>query len=588
MRVPVLSADLPAVFNKVSNYIGNNWPKGKINLMQSRETLAYLLGYDSFEEVNFLASSNPLPDAPISMSDVIKSIAVRALYKFGVKPDAITSLIYQAPLNELSFYAATDTERERRAREESGSGKYFIYDESDHLINYKSPLLLIEQFNQRLLPPYKYAVDHNGLIFNWGDYEAILHYLGGIEDAVANIDDQLSVSEFVEQCILPLAWSPVDAFLASAHVNEVRHWQTPKMIRIECVKQGSDSLGYLVFHQGLNAYYPVVCETVGALNDVLSKLFQKKVIRSDNKLRGVLKTSMALSPKPLSNNHWVEKNFDNVEHLNVSGQNFTRTEIFQAYPQLVSNEMLISFLETEPTIMSIPTDVMGSNVYLGHTAIQQGKSSALNSAKIAVESSCIEQRMKVIKYLFDDEIISLKAVSDDLGNEDLSFCNRVGTEVVRLHPELEGVIETEALGCLYLSYEKYVNGNRFAYKCSDRDIGFLSHAISLSPMLSKYRGTGQDGVLAGAIILANFTASPLQHELESIAINYENILAMLTLHRNQSPSINCIETYFKFLSTLNSDFLDHGCPAAPKQKSYGDSMREFIKASRGFRSTQPS
>lgn len=580
MRVPVLSTDLPQSFNKVSKYIGRHWPLGKIGLNQSREVLAYLLGYNSVHEVNHVASSNVLPDT-ISLSKVHLSITCKALFKYGVRPDALYNVIKRTPLKELAFYAVTDVEQSRRAIEASNiSNTFYYYDEHTSIGSYKSPRLFIDQHKEGFLPPYQYAVNHDGMIFSASNYESILFQLGSIEEVLAEIDTEMSVNEFIEQYISPMAWLPLEEFLANAHANEENHWETPFMVRIEHLKNDSAAQGYAVFHLGINAYYPVVCGSINAVNEVLSKLFKGEVILSDKKLDGTLETDISLRPRPFSLNSWKKIDFGNAEHFIVNGQEFIRAESFKPYPQLVSNEILNKFMETVPTLESIPAGTVEANIYLGHTTIQQGKDAALKSAITTIEAAKSDDLRKIIQYVFGNEKVLLSTVKDeDEDEDDLSIWVRVGSDVLKHHPELDGIFEIAALGYLYLSYENYVNGNRYAAKCRERDIAFIANVISTSPMLTTNDALSGDMVLTGALILATYAASS-SVDLESLAINFADISSMLKLHSEQSTKITQIERYSVFLKNLNSEYLSHGEVSQPTEKSYNEQTQELMYAGR--------
>ena len=582
MRVPVLSTDLPEKFNKVAKYIGRHWPQEKLGLNKSREALAYLFGYNSVHEVNQVADSNTLPDT-ISLNKVYSSMVGKALYKYGVRPDTFNTVLYKTPFKELAFYAVTDVEQERIRMEKlrESSGMMFFHDEYQDYVNYKSPSLIVEQHKTSLLPPYQYAVNKNGEIFCSSTYESILNNLGNIEDLVNDIDADISVLKFIDNYIFPLAWLPINEFLDNTHSKERANWKAPYMVKIKHLRQDGTILGYALFHSGYNAYYPVVCESIEAVNGVLAKLYKGELVSPDNKLIGIFETAMSLRPEVSSSEYWSEQDFNNAEHINIDGQRLIRADQFKSYTQLVTNEILNSSLWNSPKKVNIHKNAIDDKVYSDHISIKQTRDETLKSAIQVLEHVKKEDIRKVVQFVFGSDKVSLKTLINNEYDEeyevdeaDLSKWTSVGTEALKLHPELDGIIDIAAMGYLYCDYENYVKGDRYAWHCEKRDIAFIGYTLSNSSMVKGSRVQCEDDVFTGTLLLAAYNDSCINYDLDKFADYYADIIAMLTLHYKQKDDISNIEKYASHLNNCNPEYLTHGDKAHYSEKSSREFMQE--------------
>lgn len=582
MRVPVLSADLPEKFNKVAKYIGRHWPQEKLGLNKSREALAYLFGYNSVHEVNQVADSNALPET-ISLNKVYSSMAGKALYKYGVRPDTFNVVLYKTPFKELAFYAVTDIEQERIRTEKlrKSSGMMYFHDEYQDYVNYKSPALIVEQHKESLIPPYQYAVNKNGEIFCSSTYESILNNLGNIEDLVSDIDADISVFKFIDDYIFPLAWLPISEFLDNTHSKERAHWKTPYMVRIKHLKQDGAVLGYALFHSGYNAYYPVICKSIEAVNDVLAKLYIGELVSPDNELTGIFETAMSLRPEVGSSEYWSEQDFNDAEHINIDGQRLIRAEQFKPYTQLATNEILNSSLWNTPKKVNIHKNAIDEKIYSDHVSIKQTRDETLASAVQVLEHVKLKDIRKVVQFVFSSEKITFKKLISNEYDEkyevdeaDLSKWTSVGADALKLHPELDGIIDIAAMGYLYCDYENYVKGDRYAWHCEKRDIAFIGYALSNSSLIKGSRAQCEDDVFAGTLLLAAYNDSCINYDLDKFAYYYADIIAMLTLHYKQKDDISNIEKYASHLNNCNPEYLTHGDKAHYSEKSSREFMQE--------------
>lgn len=594
MRVPVLSADLPEKFNKVAKYIGRHWPQEKLGLNKSREALAYLFGYNSVHEVNQVATSNTLPDT-IELNKVYSSMAGKALYMYGVRPDTFNALLYKTPFKELAFYQVSDVEQERIRMEKlrESSGIMFFHDEYQDHLNYKSPELIVEQNKQNLIPPYQYAVNKDGEIFCSRTYESILNNLGNIEDLIAEIDTDISASKFIESYVFPLAWLPIGEFLENEHLKNYPRWQTPYMVSINHVRKGGAVLGYALYHHGYNAYYPVICDSVGAVNAILAKIYTGKLITPDNQLNGVLE--MAMSPVPeLSESgceYWSEQDFYNSEHISINGQRLIRTEQFKPYTQLATNEILNSALWNTPNKVKVHKSPIDDKIYSDHKSIKLSKADILKSAIAVLEHVEKEGILKVVQFVFSGDKTSLKTLIDaeyaeeyEVDEDELSTWTEVGAEALQLHPELDVIIDVPAMGYLYCNYENYVKGNRHAFCCEERDIAFIGYMLHSSPKIKGSRVQSEDDVFTGTLLLAAYNDSCINYDLNKFAENYADIIAMLTLHYKQDRYISDIEKYESFMDNQDEKYITHGVKAHYSEKSARDGMLEAFNLGRKFNS----
>ena len=590
MRVPVLSADLPEKFNKVAKYIGRHWPNGKLSLNKSREALAYLFGYNSVHEVNQAAPSNKLPHT-IMLNKIFTSMIGKALYKYSIRPDSFDTVLRKAPFKELAFYTVSDIEQERIRIEKlrESSGMMIYNDEYQDILNYKSPALIVEQHKKSLVPPYRYALNKKGEIFCSSTYESILNDLGNIQELLCNLDHDISVSEFIEKHVFPLAWLPVEKYLENVHFKERACWHVPYMVDIRQLRLSDDELNYALFHKGYNTYYPVACKTIESVNDVLTKIYKAEIVTPNNLFDRSFRIGASIRPKEKANKYLSEQTLKNAEQINIDGQLFIKEKQFQPYTQLISNEILKSVLWNTPNTnkIGIHKNLIDENIYSDHLSIKKSRDELLKSAIQMLKHVETADIRKIVQFVFGGVKLSLKSIianeydeDYELEETDLSKWNNVGVDVLKVHPELNGIIDNAAAGYLYCDYANYIKGDRYAWCCEKRDIAFIGYTLSNSSVIKGSRTQSEDDVFTATLLLAAYSNSSTQYDLDKFSEYYADIITMLTLHYWQEQYISKMEKYAFFLSNKDPLYLTHGEKVHYSENSSGELMQEAMKLGR--------
>lgn len=161
-----------------------------------------------------------------------------------------------------------------------------------------------------------------------------------------------------------------------------------------------------------------------------------------------------------------------------------------------------------------------------------------------------------------------------------SYLPSAGTEALKLHPELDGIIDVAAMGYLYCDYENYVNGDRYSWHCEKRDVAFIGYTLSNSSIIKGSRVHSGDDAFTGTLLLAAYNDSCINYDLDKFADYYADIIAMLTLHYKQKDCISNIEKYALHLDNSNPEYLTHGDKAHYSEKSSGELMQNAMRLGR--------
>jgi hypothetical protein len=587
MRVPVLNNDLPTNFTKVARYLGRHWPQGKLPLNKSRECLAYLMGYNSVHELNKVSMEASLPKS-IDMNSLYASMLVKALYKYRLNPRQLMRLLYKTPFKELSFYNVTNIAIEKRFLDDQRKkGKILIRDEWNDLCSYSTPKVMIAQNKNHSVPPYSYAIRPDGKFFNSWEYEHLINSLGDIQGTVDEIDNGLTAERFIQDYITPLAWGSINNYVDDHTAGEYS-WHPPYMVTVYIVKLDQDKLGYLLYHQGLNAFYPTIYKNEQDLVQSILKLYKCELLEEDPLFPP---QDLNLCQSDISTlksyDRWCNEDFTNYETIYFDGQRLIRANPLKAYTQLYSNPLLIGFNAPYSLLSDIPESLIKPEIYTAHKRIEYMRSNTL----IEVQGEILHMKANEVSEIFEFVFSGLTISFIDIINaeydedyeestDDIEQWNRVGQGVQKHYPELTPFFDLMSLGYTYSDYEQLVNNCRYTFSCTERDVLFLGYALTRSPNLIKSRLSSQDDMLAGVLMISHSSEHLTKSSFDSLKQNYNQVVRMLSLHRDQGSNISDIEKYVKHMDNKDPLYLSHGNLTTLKENSNNEIFGELMKYGR--------
>ena len=591
MRVPVLNSDLPLNFNKVAKYLGRHWPTGKLGLNKSRETLAYLFGYNSIHELNTVANNETLP-SQVEMQRVYASMVGKALYKFSVRPDQLMTVLYRTPFKELAFYKITDYAMEQQLIDEQRKkGHFFFKDEMTNLNAYKSPTLILEQNSRHQLPKYSYAVRPDHTLFASSQYEKTINYLGDIDATVQEIGNELTVEDFVHHHISPLAWISVEDYVDHKDNEGEYRWRTPYMVTVYHAKVENRYIGYMLYHSGLNAYFPVVFNTNDALIKGLIKLYKGECLVHDSSLpSSKVSLSHTFNSKlPTYEIMCQTCDFSNCEEFVFAGQQLIRDEPFSPYVLLYENPILRSLNWEYSVAQEIDENLINNTLYNDHVAIRNTRRKLEDNAIEQVNNLSETLITQTLKTAFRSHSITFDEILQQEYDDDYELpeeCEQrwqsIGEEVLIRHPELVFFFDVLALGNIYCDYQEFIMGERLTHACYERDTGFLGYALSKAPRLTSSRNSSADDLFAGVLVLACFSQNNSDYTMDQLERCFNQIIKMLSLWAKQEREITNLETYTQHLKDHDPLYVTHGEAATYQEVSNNEYMQKLSRVSRKF------
>lgn len=593
MRVPVVKSDLPLKFNKLAKYIGRHWPEGKLSLNHSRESVAVLLGYNSVNEVSKVADNTVLP-ASIEMDKVYRSIASKALIHFGIRPDSLFPVLHRAPFKEMAFYRHSDVEKERLAAETFlKTYGYSYYPDEMSYFGDKSPELLLDLHKQQAIPPYEYAVNQEGLIFCAATFEAVLNKIGSIEEVMADTETTLSQEQFIQRYILPQAWMPVNKYLARSIQPGRARWLTPVLVNVYVARIKGTPVGYMLKHDGYDAYYPVLCSTAEQVLAVLELIFMNAKVEPQQLPEGEILLSASFGrDHDLSSSSattYGEVVLFDHRHLIIDGQPFirdTRSPLLP-YDELQSDPVLKSslVLKNVELVTTISVDVLNPELHKTHKALPDAMSHAATEMITFLNSTSSDRISDVLSTALGSQFTSIHdiLVNDDteLDDEDRDNWRTHGEHAGRQHAELLKFADHEALGYWYMGFEGDIAFNRYPSFCSDRNLAFIAYVLSHSPLFTRSWYSTADNVNAALLVLGYFCKHPAELSVDSLTTSFNAITAMMIRFKAQSKAISAMEYWDNHQKHgLDSQFISNGKKVSYREKSSAESLQELFELAR--------
>ncbi len=580
MRVPVLSNDLPENFNKVAKYIGRHWPDKKLGLNKSRETLAFLFGYNSVHEVYKVAEST-FHSEDVVMSDFYASMVGKALFKYGVRPDDLMSILKKTPFKELTFYKTTDDYRFKKMYEDQrAKGRLLIIDEYPALSNYVSPKIIIDQHHLGVIPPFNYAVKGN-LIFSHDTYESLVSALGSVDKLVSELDSEISTQEFVNEYVLPLAWIPIEKYIIQEN-SPNPYWKLPHMLQVYHAKKDKEgsSLGYMIKHLGYNAFYPILCETIPDVFSALVMVYKKEVINASYMPESDIYLSPAYSAKLNDYQSWVKSSFKN--EVIIDGQSYVSDRDFSNYSELKTNIILASKKWEVLKKRNIDNNLLSADLCDQHFAIKDSLYNIADQVLEYLNSLSSEDVRPLFSIAFDGKYFMLEDAMklegedyQDIDSEDSDKWLSIGKEVSSYHPELTAFFDISALGYFFVDYESYVRNNRYVSYCEKRDLEFVAYMFSKSASFLNVRLKYADKIIVSLLLISHYAKKIEVINFEMINSHFNEISLMFTKYYEQDELIKLMEIWSVHQQNYSSKYTNHGSKSSCKEKSDVEALRDL-------------
>lgn len=451
MRYPLSVADWPTAFNKFSKYLGRHWPTGPLALNDARERAARLLGYHSVHDAK---QELVAPDAMTScqhwgMHDHMW-LKAWVLYRAPMAP--MQMLLKRLPWGELAAHKAYLVEQRNRP--------FLIMDEfSTYSGDSKTNKRMIQLIEDQIIPPYEYALNHQGEIYQAEHAESVLELAESVED-LAEVGFEGDLEGFVQEHVMPLFWRPLDDLLKHVTMKDT----SGLTLGTRCLFQAAnDDKACLVryFGFGFSVFYPVVVRTDEQAREVLAKILRREPF-------------YALESPEDNHLFYNETGVDGAsgEWFVVEGQHFyspegdnkqTWKELGEALPNITSYVSQVPmegskyFLSPESIRVYRALDLWHQDRSIDETylGMETQDRQALLSQALGHERLTGEDFIKMGGLIPEDEPVT---IAECLGHRDVireerSILRDMGRSVSRHHPELTGFYDDEALGYLLRAYD---------------------------------------------------------------------------------------------------------------------------------------
>ena len=592
MRIAILRADLPAKFNKVAKYMGRHWPAGKLAQNKSRETLALLLGYNSYYELDQVADSQELP-IQIQLNKIVSSMVVRAVMYCNISIEAASALCTKLPLKELSIYKVTDKYLEDNYLQElSRSDPKFqqlIFDEAHLLQSYKSPEIVINQYHEGVIPPYSFAVNKNGLIFSASRYERLIEKVGGITDDILE-SESITRQEIIDKFIMPNAWLPIDEYLHEKDASGSLMWRTPNQVQVFKCDQG-----YLLYNAALKAYYPNIYSDFTGVTTALKSLYLGKPIVEIYPLSGKVEVCwLGRTVESDYEGHSSTADFSQYLKVDVNEQVFYLTKTYSSLgnlglipslsefqPMSGENDYQIPSEFVDPTVLAEYCSLFKTLPFIRKRIERKVKLLNINDLKTVfsnLSNSNSMTEVDVVRFINDDE---------DCTVEEIEHAFELGGRVLKMYPELAGQIDQTYLGYGYQQfsqYEYYNSRSIMVWGCDDREPEFLVF-IFLSLLGAVKLHEHEDYTfIAGGAVFTHYLQDLLSgsFDVDLLVREFKSIRLLQKQFHNRWESLLTVADYCKFLSSQNEEYLSHGSPSPYTEKS---GLERFSEIARLYRKT---
>lgn len=598
MRIPITSGDWPAAFNSTAKYIGRHWPKNKLKLSLSREMTARLLGYNSVHDVQQELLSNDQTKGYFSTKRMADSMAVKSILLYDLPPLEALRFFNSIPWSNLEIWQQTS-----EFREQALPYKIFL-DKYSTFTNYSTPVLLADAYNRNAIPHYDFCIDHSGLMFHRSTFETLLNQLEPNEEDLKEIDDDLSVVEYFDRHILPLAFAPVEDMISVHYPDEPEYWLTPEDIAII----PSDDGRWLLFNKPLNAFYPGAYNA-GDLKGAIKKLFMMEVIENSQ--------ADCLFPSSELGFYRYSKSDEVYLPFGCFGSFVHDHQVFYPKAQLgdftgdIANPFIQFLLNqlTRTHSIRIPENITSLENLSGINDATTIFGQIMNSSPDwipALESLGIKEVFASLHHnvFYGDETL-LGYEEFDIGertfgsDEERSeaeknirthteYCDSLGNDLLGLYPELESYYSPRVLGSTYHNtyaededdYGSY--GDQTPRRITaERNVGFFGVLLSLH--VCEVHNEIYKGIACKAVRWLLIAIESGRILMKDFSSEYINLMELHSKYESNRKLINTLNTFFRQPpNTLVSskEYSVHGDHWKPTVKNSDDSFARTFEMAR--------
>ncbi|MDA0152242.1 hypothetical protein OH460_08010 [Vibrio sp. Makdt] len=605
MRIPILKTDLSEAFNSVAKYLGRHWPEGKLKHNQSRELLSKLMGYNDTHEVYETAELNTLPDM-ITLDSVVKAMLVRSLKFSSSNPVLLHKLLTKLPYKKLAFYTCTTNYKLDQLKEQAKrSNKVLVLDEFHSHMNYTSPKIYCDVYDQNLIPKYRQAVrrTNDGYeVFDQSRVETLSTTFDNLPSEV--LEEQGITNEaIIANYIAPHIWYSLDHHIDKMMVNQ--EWDLPHCYNVFIAYTSKSADTEPVYLIGKGVYEAVVPRIYSTANDVyqgIATLLKGQPIEpQSDRLPTLYNVRACFSPKHNEHDHFrigfemAEANQD-LYQFTLHGQALVKIEPVSAFPE--GWQDAIDYQPTKPKLFPnmleylndvIPTCIAEQSLQISRQALTKVNSKLIRLDKLSQSQWQIMTKHKGrVSINYESKDIE-RLRDEDFERDEYKL---IGQSVEKQYPEIEGVFDSDVLGVLYISSEQ--DHHTIYYSREDGDelpicyerntrflvslcAGLLTDEVSYFADDKAYQATIH--VLTAWIFNVewNFKYEWSKEAFEHLSRNIKIIRRTIAIQENIDRFIKSLLMHEGTLQDRDEQYTYHSTTSEPKRNSDNYVFTNFAK-----------
>lgn len=582
MNIPIVHTDfgqaLPEIFNTLSNSSLFDGIKDRC----PEDVISYLMGYDDFEDLQRASISlDALPIQLINIKVIYTEMLIRGLFKFGIKPISLYSLLLKVPMSNMGFYKMTDAYQEEQRIKEIRESGYILARDEGVMFERTHPLFL-SLYKEKCIPEFEYAVNRRGEIYIANDFERNVSLLS---DPRISFEDVTGINDavFIKDYILPLAWIPLDGYLSEI-ISKGLSATLPYGISLYTYKKTIDADihdGYLLYNNALHAFYPVIVETELQLSTALKKLFMGEVIDTDE-LSEIFNAPLHIA-RNLNFNSTTSSSqvsFDVDSLFCIGQQQYIPAVTLQDYDKLAGGVVGKYFQSERDMTLHDVSGYIDPKIYKEHRLFKANLkllSKNLNQQFESVSNEAIHNALSKAPNSISLCNLVGESYLNELSVDDINDFKKHGEAVFSYIPALKNVLSSDALG--YLIDDREVN-----FILNNDELGLIGYVV-FTLYDEKDGGSStlsvHDEALIGRILLLESCKASIDNK--EIYTMFKSLKEALVLYIKQEAIISTVEGYKHHLDKCKkNDYLSNGVNRHNQEASYKEVISEMFKLCRKY------
>lgn len=580
MQIPVSQADWPAAFNGFSKYLGKHWPKGSLKLNKASEVTAWLFGYSSVHDLQKQLVEEILIGKMHSTNEYERSMAFKAMTKFGVDPNSLVKVFKGLPWHRLSVWPHTTEGNQQKIIDQyKASGTPIFIDEFATYGGIKTEPLLVDLADINAIPLYEYAVNDSGLMYTRQKLEDLIKTLDISEENLRAEGFTCTRHEFILRYLLPLAWQPIaDQVATKDSSGNIIKWHPPYPMKVIPL---SDK-GFKLFHEGYQRNYHKTFETAIELEQGLIALYLGKHIGL-----GVTGESVCI------NGDYFDKE---------------RDDDFSPYSIKATSNWLADQKWLDPSVRgwndlhsmnnNIDPLALDLSIYRDHIEIGAWYESIKSERLRSVGSTVF---VEILKHVYGQSRRTLENLqrkgmfvlqeydTQEEMDEILSDHVENGVQIFEHMPELKPYFDEVAISDLYQDWAG--NTRSYVLNCYERSPLFISYVIGHRTKTRNPKAelliprVFQGGFLTGERYWDGLTEKMIldvangQLQLDAWYQAWVDGNNLIQQFHKQSEKIDSIAEWAQHINQ-DTEYLTHGVGVKLIRKSFNDHVSDMMKYSR--------